>query len=122
MAESTQQQTFQCTSGPVSFTTGTGIARHQVAHNRQEEPVSTPTETASSIRSEDPTAANDSVIRANLPPFVPVNPIPTQAYNNIPDTDLANPVWSYLKISHVLQDAVDLKFAALGSRSLIFLQ
>ena len=92
MAESTQQQTFQCTSCPRSFTTGRGLARHQVAHNRQEEPVSTPTETASSIRSEDPTAAIDSVIRANLPPFVPVNPIPTQAYNNIPGADFANSI------------------------------
>ena len=110
MAESTQQQTFQWTSCPCSFTTGRGLARHQVAHNRQEEPVSTPTETASSIRSEDPTAAIDSVIRANLPPFVPVNPIPTQAYNNIPGTDLANPVWSYLKISHVLQENPEIPF------------
>ena len=73
-----------------SFPTGKGLARHQVAQNRQEESASNPTETASSISSKD-TSAIDSVIWANLPPFLPVNPIPTQAYN-IPGADLAKSI------------------------------
>ena len=57
---------------------------------RQEESASNPTETDSSISSKD-TSAIDSVIWANLSPFLPVNPIPTQAYN-IPGADLAKSI------------------------------
>ena len=92
MASSTQQ-TFQCTSCPRYFTTGRGLGRHQAAHNRQEVSAadSISTNTASSISAVD-TSAIDSTVRANLPPFLPVNPIPTQAYNNIPGADFANSI------------------------------
>ena len=90
MALSIQQQTFQCTSCPRSFTTGRGLARHQVAHNRHEESASTTTKTASSIISADTTAI-DYVIRANLPPFLPDNPIHKTGIQH-PRCNLANPI------------------------------
>ena len=97
MASSIQKQTFQCTSCPRSFTTGRGYARHQLAQKRHEEAASTYTETASSIISADTTAI-DYVIRANLPPFLPDNPIHKTGIHH-PRCNLANPINALLKIS-----------------------
>ena len=97
MASSIQKQTFQCTSCPRSFTTGRGLARNKVAHNRHEESASTTTETVSSIISADTTAI-DYVIRANLPPFLPDNPIHKTGIQH-PRCNLANPINALLKIS-----------------------
>ena len=90
MASSSQQQTFYCPSCPRSFTTGRGLGRHQVTHNRQEgsAEVSIPN-TASLINSAD-TSSIDTIIRANLPPFLPVNPIPSHGYNNISGAEFVN--------------------------------
>ena len=65
----------------------------QAAYNRQEGSVadSIPTGRALSISSAS-TSAIDSVIRANTPPFLPVNPLPTQAHNNISGADFANSI------------------------------
>ena len=93
MASSTQQQTSQCTYFSRPFTTGRGLGRHQAEHNRQEGSAadSIPTDRALSISLAD-TSAIDSVIRANLHPFLPDNPIPTQAHNIISGADFANSI------------------------------
>ena len=88
-----------------SFTAGRGLVRHQVAHNRQEESASNPTETASSISSED-TSAIDFVIRMNLLPFLPVNPIPTQAYNNILGAYLAKSINTIYEDHYMVEEPV----------------
>ena len=71
MASSTQEQTFQCRSCPRSFATRRGLGSHQVVHNRH---VVSPTNTAPSISLADTSAIN-LIIRASLPPFLPVNTI-----------------------------------------------
>ena len=93
MDSSTQQQTFQCTSCSRSFGTGRGLGIHQATHNRHagSDADSTPTDTVPSNNSTN-TAADDSINRVNLPPFLPVNPLPAQAYNNIPGAEFANTI------------------------------
>ena len=105
MALSIQQQTFQCTSCPCSFTTGRGYARHQLAQKRHEESASTTTETASSIISAD-SRDIDSVIRANLSPFLPVNPILKQAYNIILGAYLAKSINTIYEDHYMVEEPV----------------
>ena len=97
------------------FTAGRGLVRHQVAHNRQEESASNPTETASIISSEDTSAID--FIRMNLLPFLPVNPIPTQAYNNILGAYLAKSINTIYEDHYMVGEPVFNTIWATGQKS-----
>ena len=90
MALSIQKQTFQCTSRPCSFTTRRGYTRHELAQKRHEESAFlTPKQPHLSFQQ---TPHLLILLSGQICfPFIPVNPIPKQAYNIIPGADLANP-------------------------------